>query len=88
RWLRTDAWDTGFVDLAGTQGLLGQVEGRTSACVVDWLQQRTPEFRPGIRFVAIDRPRSTPPRSERPVCCRTRRWSLITFMSTPWPTRL
>lgn len=54
RWLRTDAWDTGFVDLAGTQGLLGQVEGRTSACVVDWLQQRTPEFRAGIRFVAID----------------------------------
>jgi transposase len=34
RWVRTDAWDTGFVDLAGVQGLLGQVEGRTSAGVV------------------------------------------------------
>ena len=54
RWVRTDAWDTGFVDLAGTQGLLGQVEGRTSGCVVTWLQARSPEFRAGIRFVAID----------------------------------
>jgi transposase len=54
RWVRTDAWDTGFVDLAGGQGLLGQVEGRTSACVIDWLQTRTPEFRDAIRWVAID----------------------------------
>lgn len=54
RWLRTDAYDTGFVDLAGDQGLLGQVEGRTSACVVAWLQARTPEFRAAIRYVAID----------------------------------
>jgi transposase len=54
RWVRTDAWDTGFVDLAGDQGLLGQVEGRTSACVTGWLQARTPKFREAIRFVAID----------------------------------
>lgn len=54
RWVRTDAWDTGFIDLAGGQGLLGQVEGRTSGCVVDWLQARTPEFREALRFVAID----------------------------------
>ncbi len=54
RWVRTDAWDTGFVDLAGAQGLLGQVQGRTSACVVDWLQAQSPEFRAGIQFVAID----------------------------------
>jgi transposase len=54
RWVRTDAWDTGFVDLAGDQGLLGQAEGRTSGCVVDWLQARTPEFREAIRWVAID----------------------------------
>jgi transposase len=54
RWVRTDAWDTGFVDLAGQQGLLGQAEGRTSGCVVDWLQARTPEFREAIRWVAID----------------------------------
>ncbi len=54
RWVRTDPWDTGFVDLSGDQGLLGQVEGRTSACVVTWLKARTPEFREQIRFVAID----------------------------------
>jgi len=54
RWVRTDAWDTGFVDLAGDQGLLGQVTGRTSACVSAWLQQRSPQFREAIRFVAID----------------------------------
>ena len=54
RWVRTDAWDTGFVDLAGDQGLLGQAEGRSSACVIAWLQARTPQFREAIRFVAID----------------------------------
>jgi transposase len=54
RWLRVDPYDTGFVDLAGTQGLLGQREGRTSAAVVDWLREQTPEFRETIQFVAID----------------------------------
>jgi transposase len=54
QWVRTDAWDTGFVDLAGDQGLLGQVTGRTSACVVAWLQAQSPQFRAAIRFVAID----------------------------------
>jgi transposase len=29
RWVRVDPWDTGFVDLAGDQGLLGQHEGRS-----------------------------------------------------------
>jgi transposase len=54
RWLRVDPWDTGFVDLAGDQGLLGQREGRTGAAVVDWLSQRTPQFREAVQFVAID----------------------------------
>jgi transposase len=54
RWVRVDPYDTGYVDLAGDQGLLGQVEGRTSRCVVDWLEARTPEFREAIRYVAID----------------------------------
>jgi len=53
-WRRVDRWDTGFVDLAGDQGLLGQVEGRTKACVIDWLAERTPEFRAAIRYVVID----------------------------------
>ncbi len=54
RWRRVDPYDTGFVDLAGTQGLLGQTEGRTSHSVVDWLGEQTPQFRDAIRFVAID----------------------------------
>lgn len=32
-----DRWHVGFVDLAGGQGLLGQVEGRTAKAVTDWL---------------------------------------------------
>ena len=54
RWARVDPYDTGFVDLAGDQGLLGQATGRTSVAVVDWLGQRSPAFREAIRFVAID----------------------------------
>ncbi len=42
KWMRVDPWDTGFVDLDGDQGLLGQKEGRTSAAVVEWLRERTP----------------------------------------------
>ena len=53
-WRRVDPYDTGFVDLAGDQGLLGQREGRTSQCVVDWLTEQTQQFRHGILFVAID----------------------------------
>jgi transposase len=54
QWVRVDPWDTGFVDLTGDQGLLGQREGRTSAAVIDWLSERSDEFRAGIEFVAID----------------------------------
>ena len=35
-----DRWHVGFVDLSGGQGLLGQVEGRTAAAVIDGLAQR------------------------------------------------
>ncbi|ULN70469.1 ISL3 family transposase [Mycolicibacterium smegmatis] len=54
RWVRIDPWDTGFVDLSGDQGLLGQREGRTGAAVVDWLTERSEAFRAGVQFVAID----------------------------------
>ena len=54
RWRRVDPYDSGFVDLAGDQGLLGQREGRTSQCVIDWLNEQTPQFRDAILFVAID----------------------------------
>jgi transposase len=53
-WRRIDPFDTGFVDLCGKQGLLGQAEGRTSKAVVDWLLERTPQFREQIRYVVID----------------------------------
>jgi transposase len=49
-----DRWHVGFVDLAGGQGLLGQVEGRTATVVKDWLEQRGEDWRHGVRFVAID----------------------------------
>jgi transposase len=49
-----DRWHVGFVDLSGGQGLLGQVEGRTSAAVLDWLHQRPPAWREQVTFVAID----------------------------------
>jgi transposase len=54
RWVRTDPWETGFVDITGDQALLGQVDGRTSAAVQAWLAARTPEFRAGVEVVVID----------------------------------
>jgi transposase len=53
-WVRTEPWETGFVDLAGSQGLLGQVEGRTSRCVLDWLADRGEAFRAAVQVVALD----------------------------------
>jgi transposase len=54
RWVRTDPWETGFVDITGEQSLLGQVDGRTSAAVQAWLAARTPEFRDAVEVVVID----------------------------------
>ena len=54
RWVRTDPWDTGFVDLTGDQGLLGQIEGRTGAAVRQWLGEQSEAFRAGITHVVID----------------------------------
>jgi transposase len=54
RWVLVDRWDTGFVDLHGGQGLLGQAEGRTSATVTGWLALRSQAFREAIRYVVID----------------------------------
>jgi transposase len=53
-WRLTDPWQTGFVDLEGNQGLLGQVTGRTSAAVVAWLNARDQAWREAIEVVAID----------------------------------
>lgn len=50
----TDRWHVGFVDLSGGQGLLAQVEGRTTAAVTGWLAARPPAWREHVQAVAID----------------------------------
>lgn len=50
----TDRWHTGFVDLTGDQGLLGQVEGRSAGDAGSWLVARTQQWRDGVATVAID----------------------------------
>ncbi len=54
RWTRTDRWHTGFVDISGDQGLLGQTLGRRSVDVTAWLGRRSQGFRDAITHVAID----------------------------------
>jgi transposase len=49
-----DRWHTGFVDLHGGQGLLGQVEGRSATDAGAWLAAQPPEWRAGVQVVAID----------------------------------
>jgi transposase len=50
----TDRWHVGFADLSGGQGLLGQIEGRTTAVVTDWLNARGQEWKEQVGHVAID----------------------------------
>jgi transposase len=45
----TDRWHTGFVDLSGVHGLLGQVEGRAAGDAGAWLAARDPAWRAGVR---------------------------------------
>ena len=55
RWvLVCDRWHTGFVDSAGTGGLLAQVEGRTRAATIAWLNAQPTSWRAGITHVSID----------------------------------
>lgn len=54
-WVRSDPWQTGFVDLAGGQGLLGQVTGRTSAAVTEWLAARSKRWRQSVRVYGVVR---------------------------------
>jgi len=49
-----DRFDTGLVDLAGDGGLFAQVNGRTSATLIDWLQLQDPEWLAGITHVSMD----------------------------------
>ena len=54
RVLVADRWHTGFVDLSGDQGLLGQVEGRTADDAAYWLHQAGPAWRDQVQVVVID----------------------------------
>src|SRR5271165_4019752 len=52
--LLADRWHTCFFDLSGDQGLLGQVEGRTTDDAAYWLARAAPAWRDAVRVVAID----------------------------------
>ena len=52
RWV--DRWDTGLVDIGGDQGLLAQVNGRSAATVIDWLDARDEQWRRQITHITID----------------------------------
>lgn len=52
--LVSDRWHTCFYDLSGTQGLLGQVEGRTSADAAYWLALAPAAWRQTVDAVVID----------------------------------
>jgi len=54
KWVLVDRWHSGFVDVDGAQGLLGQVLGRASADVAGWLQAQGGGFCERVEFVAID----------------------------------
>jgi transposase len=55
RWvLVCDRWHTGLVDAAGTGGLLAQVEGRSAAATIAWLNAQPAAWRAGITHVTID----------------------------------
>jgi len=49
-----DRWHTGFVDINGEQGLLGQVEGRTADDAAYWLHQAGPAWRGQVQVMVID----------------------------------
>ena len=53
-WRRLERFETNFVDLSGSGGLLGQAAGRTSKTVVDWLDERGDAWRAQVRVVVID----------------------------------
>lgn len=54
KWRMTERFETNFVDLAGSQGLLGQTSGRTKATVVGWLGQRGQAWKDSVQIVAMD----------------------------------
>jgi transposase len=54
RWVRTERFETNFTDLSGQGRLLGQVAGRTGKAVTGWLDDRGPDWKDQVKFVAMD----------------------------------
>ena len=54
KWRLTERFETNFVDLAGSQGLLGQTSGRTKLAVVAWLDERGQAWKDNVQIVAMD----------------------------------
>jgi transposase len=52
--LLCDRWHTGFVDAAGTGGPLAQVEGRSGAAAIKFLNEKPAPWRAGISHVTVD----------------------------------
>ena len=53
-WVKTERFETNFVDLGGAQGLLGQPSGRSKANAVAWLDERGQAWKDHIQIVAMD----------------------------------
>jgi transposase len=54
-WVQlADAWQTGFVDISGPAGLLGQTPGRAGRDVMRWLSRQPQRWRDAVEVVAID----------------------------------
>jgi transposase len=54
RWVKVERFETNFVDLDRSQGLLGQASGRTKANVVGWLDERGQAWKDTVQVVAMD----------------------------------
>ena len=54
-WVQlADQWQTGFVDISGDAGLLGQTPGRAGRDVVRWCSAQPQCWREAVQVVAID----------------------------------
>lgn len=55
RWTKVaNVWHTSFVDAAGTGGLLGHVDSRSSQQVRTWIEAQPAAWRGGVTHVSID----------------------------------
>jgi len=53
-WVKLERFETNFVDLAGSQGLLGQASGRRKDNVIGWLDMRGQDWKDQVKIVAMD----------------------------------